>query len=106
MHILNINKFSGGSGLEDYLCDEKVYEKSEKELDLELIRSVIKAKTDLEIANQNFEYAEGDLIDYYTYQIKANQSKLDYLLKKVKDRALVLDMINEIGMRLNQDKAI
>ena len=92
--------------MEDYLCEEKVYEKSEKERDLELIRSVIKAKMYLEIANQNFEYAEGDLIDYYTYQIKANQSKLDYLLKKVKDRALVLDMINEIGMRLNQDKAI
>ena len=92
--------------MEDYLRDEKVYEKSEKERDLELISSVIKAKMDLEIANQNFEYAEGDLIDYYTYQIKANQSKLDYLLKKVKDRALVLDMINEIGMRLNQDKAI
>lgn len=92
--------------MEDYLCEEKVYEKSKKERDLELIRSVIKAKMDLEIANQNFEYAEGDLIDYYTYQIKANQSKLDYLLKKVKDRALVLDMINEIGMRLTQDKAI
>ena len=92
--------------MEDYLCDEKVYEKSEKEQDLDLIRSVIKAKMDLEIANQNFEYAEGDLIDYYTYQIKANQSKLDYLLKKVKDKALVLDMINEIKLRLNQDQAI
>ena len=92
--------------MEDYLCEEKVYEKSEKEQDLDLIRSVIKAKMDLEIANQNFEYAEGDLIDYYTYQIKANQSKLDYLLKKVKDKALVLDMINEIKLRLNQDQAI
>lgn len=88
--------------MEDYLCDENVYEKSEKERDLDLIRSVIKAKMDLELANKNFEYAEGDLIDYYTYQIKANQSKLDYLLKKVKDKALVLDMINEIGIRLNQ----
>ena len=86
--------------MENYMQDEKVYEKSEKERDLELIRSVIKAKIDLDIASKNFEYAEGDLIDYYTYQIKANQSKLDYLLKKVKDKSLVLDMINEIGIRL------
>ena len=92
--------------MENYMQDEKVYEKSEKERDIELIRSVIKARMDLEIANKNFEYAEGDLIDYYTYQIKANQSKLDYLLKKVKDKSLVLDMINEIGLRLSQDKAI
>ena len=92
--------------MEEFLSDSKVYEKSEKERDLDLIRSVIKTKMDLEIANKNFEYAEGDLIDYYTYQIKANQSKLDYLLKKVKNKALVLDMINEIGMRLNQDKVI
>lgn len=92
--------------MEDYLCDINVYEKSEKERDLDLIRSVIRAKMDLEIASKNFEYAEGDLIDYYTYQIKANQSKLDYLLKKVKDKSLALDMINEIGIRLNQNKVI
>ena len=92
--------------MEEFLSDSKVYEKSEKERDLDLIRSVIKTKMDLEIANKNFEYAEGDLIDYYTYQIKANQSKLDYLLKKVKNKALVLDMINEIGLRLNQDQVI
>lgn len=92
--------------MEEYLNDEKLLEKTEKECDVDLIRSVIKAKMDLELANKNFEYADGDLIDYYTYQIKANQSKLDYLLKKVKDRSLVLDMINEISMRLKIDKAI
>lgn len=89
-----------------FLQEEKIIEISEEEKDLELIRSVIKSKLDLEVARKNFEYAEGELIDYYSYQIKAEQSKLDYLLKKVKNKALALDMINEIKLRLMQDKAI
>lgn len=74
--------------------------------DLELMRDVIKAKLNLEAARKNYEYAEGDLIDYYAYQIKAEQSKLDYLIKKIKNKQLVLDMINEIKIRLEEDEAI
>ena len=70
------------------------------------MESVIKTKLELENATKNFEYAEGDLIDYYSYQIKANQAKLDYLLKKVKKRGLVLDMINEIGLRLDREDEV
>ena len=96
-----------GLNMEDgFIKDKKIREKSEEEKDLELIKGVIKSKMDLEVARKNFEYAEGDLIDYYSYQIKAEQSKLDYLLKKVKNKALALDMINEIKLRLTQDKAI
>ena len=39
---------------------------------------------DLINANNNYEFADGDLIDYYLYQIKATQSKYNYLLKKAK----------------------
>lgn len=89
-----------------FLQEEKIIEKTEEEKDLELIRSVIKTKLDLEVSRKNFEQADGDLIDYYSYKIKAEQAKLDYLLKKVKNKALVLDMINEIKLRLSQDRAI
>ena len=92
--------------LDKYLEEKILSEENEKEADLNLIKEVIKAKIDLEIAIKNFEYAEGDLIDYYTYHIKATQSKLNYLLKKVKNKSLVLDMINEINLRLNQDEAV
>ena len=34
----------------------------------------------------NFEYAQEDLIDYYTYQIKANRAKINYLLKAAKKK--------------------
>lgn len=35
------------------------------------------------------------LIDYYTYQIKANQAKLDYLIRVAKHRGIVVDMVND-----------
>ena len=42
-------------------------------------------KKKLKNARNNFEYAEEDMIDYYIFQIKANQSKLDYLIKIAKN---------------------
>ena len=43
-----------------------------------------------------------ELIDYYSYQIKANKSKLDYLMKKAKEQGIALDMTNEIYLRKNE----
>lgn len=71
---------------EEYSKEHKIREKTEDQLNIELIKSIIKTKRDLENANKNYEYAEGELIDYYLYQIKANQSKLNYLLKKSKEK--------------------
>ncbi len=70
--------------------------KTEAQKDRELIQSLVRTKMELQTATKNFEQAEEELIDYYTYQIKANKSKLDYLVKKAKKRRIVLDMINAI----------
>jgi hypothetical protein len=72
--------------------------------DVEILKSIIIAKRDLEIANKNFENAENELIDYYSYQIKANKAKLDYLLKIVKQQNIKLDLIN--GIELEKSEAI
>lgn len=87
---------------EEYIKEEKVTDKSDEEKDLELIISVLKTKQDLNLAHKNFEYAEEGLIDYYSYQIKANQTKLDYLMKKAKKKGIALDMINEIYIKNNK----
>lgn len=85
---------------EEYVKDsQKIVEKTQQEINLELIKSIIKTKKDLENSNINYEFAEGELIDYYLYQIKANQSKLNFLLKKAKQNGIMLDMVNEIGIR-------
>lgn len=84
--------------LEKYMKEIKIKEKTKEETDKELIKSIVKTKIELVNANKNFEYAEGELIDCYSYQIKSLQAKLDYLIKKVKQRGLILDMINAISI--------
>ena len=54
----------------------------------------------LKNARCNFEYAEDDMIDYYTYQIKAHQSKLDYLIKIAKRNGMELSRIDELKYRM------
>lgn len=75
-------------------------------IDLELIKSVIKTKRDLENASENFNMAEAELIDYYAYQIKANKAKLSYLIKEAKESGCELDMINELKIELQEKEAI
>lgn len=87
---------------EEYIKEQKIIDKTEDEKDLELIISVLKTKQDLNLAHKNFEYAEEGLIDYYSYQIKANQTKLDYLMKKARKKGIALDMINEMYIKKNK----
>jgi len=71
------------------------------EIDVELVECIIKAKAELNLANKNFEHAEGDLIDYYSYQIKANKARFDYLIKQVKQKGFTLDIVNELKLRIS-----
>lgn len=86
-----------------FVKDEKnVKDKTEEQKNIELVVSILKTKKDLDMANHNFEFAERELIDYYAYQIKANKSKLDYLMKKAKKEGIALEMTNEIYLRKNE----
>lgn len=87
---------------EQYRRDKEIIEMTELEREIELIKTIIKTRKDLKDANINFEYAKDDLVDYYSYQIKANQAKLDYLTKLAKNKGIQLDMINEIRIRFDQ----
>ena len=81
---------------EEYLKEQTVKDKTDDEKDLELVVSILNTKQELNLAHKNFEFAEEGLIDYFSYQIKANQTKLDYLMKKARNRGLTLDMASEI----------
>ena len=89
-----------------YVKEVKIIEKTEEETQIDLIKTIVETKKQLELANKNFEYADGDLIDYYTFEIKANRAKLDYLLKKAKSKSITIDMINELKIRLYEDKVV
>ena len=85
---------------EDYLMEKMIKGKTDKEKETELMRTIIETKEKLKIARSNFEYAEDELIDYYTYQIKAHQAKLDYLIKIAKRKGLILSRVDELRTRL------
>ena len=77
----------------EYIRESKILDKTEDEKKSELMQNIIYTKRLLMQSHVNFEYAEKDLIDYYTYNIKANQAKLDYLIKQAKDLGLIIDEV-------------
>lgn len=89
---------------EYYIKEENITEKTEIEKEIELIKAIIKTREDLKNVNKNFEYAHGDLVDYFTYQIKANQAKLDYLIKIAKAKGIEVDMINDIKFTIEDEE--
>lgn len=69
---------------EKFVKENSSASKKEKYKNSDLIKCIIKTREELSLANHNYEFADGDLIDYYLYQIKATQAKYNYLLKKAK----------------------
>ena len=87
---------------EEYKKESKIAEKTQQQKEIELMTSMINVKKELEESSKNFEFAEGDLIDYYTYQMKASRAKMDYLVKKAKEDGVALDMIEQIDIKYNK----
>ena len=88
---------------EGFIKEIEIEEKTDEERKIDLIKNIIKTKTELRIANKNFEYAEDEMIDYYSYQIKAIQAKLNYLIKIAKKQEIVLNVIEEAEKRLDKE---
>lgn len=45
----------------------------------------------------NFDYTtEKDMLDYYTYQIKAHELRFEYLLRKAKEKGIKAKLFNGI----------
>ena len=89
---------------EEYLIERMIKGKTDREKEIELMQTIIETKEMLKIARSNFEYAEDDMIDYYTYQIKAHQSKLDYLIKIAKRKGIELSRIDALRVTLYRKK--
>ena len=91
---------------EEYLLNKMIKGKTEKEREIELMQNIIETKEKLQNARKNFEYAEDVMIDYYIYQIKANQSKLDYLIKLAKKKGVILSRDKEVKIRMILQKKL
>ncbi len=77
----------------EYIKEYNKIDIKDKEKNYQLIDSIIQTQNDLKKAHINFDYAENDLIDFYTYHIKALQSKLDYLTKIAKLKNIDFSML-------------
>ena len=86
---------------EEYLIERMIKGKTDREKEIELMQTIIETKEMLKIARSN---AEDDMIDYYTYQIKAHQSKLDYLIKIAKRKGIELSRIDALRVTLYRKK--
>ena len=72
----------------EFIKEFKIEDKSEQEKDEELLEVIKCVKNNLSNMYNNLQYADSDLIDYFTYQIKAEEAKYSYLLKQAKKRNL------------------
>ena len=69
-----------------------IEEKTDEEKNQEIMDTIMQTKKIINDASINYEYAEGKLIDYFLYTMKAEQAKLDYLIGKAKSKGLVVDI--------------
>ena len=88
---------------EFYESEDLIVERTELDKESELIRNIIKTRRELYFANKNYEFADSDLIDYYIYQMKANQAKLDYLIKMAKVKGLNVNFIKDMEYRFENE---
>ena len=68
----------------DFEKDSEIIDINDIDKNLQLITNIIDTAKELKKAHNNFDFAEDELIDFYSYQIKALQSKLNYLTRIAK----------------------
>ena len=73
---------------------------------LDLVQSILRTQSELLNATNNYNFVDEDLVDYYSYQIIATKSKLDYLIQTAKNKGLVIDRINQLQIRLDTDSQV
>lgn len=82
-----------------YEKESIIEDKSEEQKKQELMYTILQTKKSINEANINYQYAEGKLIDYFLYTMKAEQAKLDYLIGKAKSKGLSLDIAESLNIK-------
>ena len=70
---------------EEFVRETKIYDKSEEEHKEALFSELETSRKRLMAFYENMNFAKDNLVDYYTYQIKAEEAKYGYLLNKIKE---------------------
>ncbi len=68
-----------------YRFEKDRKEKKDREIKEEFMQELLRARADLSAARNNYNFAkEPALLDYYIYEIKAAETRLNYYLKLAK----------------------
>lgn len=70
---------------EEFVKETKIIDRSEAEHNQDVLKELEASKKRLMSFHENINFVDGNLIDYYTYQIKAEEAKYGYLLNRVKE---------------------
>lgn len=69
----------------DFIKEMKVIDRKDVNRYNELMKNIDKVKENLERDYNNMQFVEDEnLVDYYTYRIKSEEAKYDYLIKQAK----------------------
>jgi len=82
--------------LKSFLPGEKAETITRDELDdaRDLLSNIKSAKNEWISANMNFEFAdEQELVDYYSYKIKACEVRYQYLIRLAKEKGIRVEML-------------
>lgn len=70
---------------EDFIKEIKVMDRKNVDTYKELMNHIDKVKLNLERDYNNLQFIQdSNLVDYYTYRIKAEEAQYDYLIKEAK----------------------
>ncbi len=72
----------------EFVKEVEISELDDSQKNRDLLKNIKIVKETLDNMYNNLQYADGDLIDYFTYQIKAEESKYDYLIKQAKEKKI------------------
>ncbi len=84
--------------MDNFIKEKDIIDIDEKEKSLQIMQSIIKTRQELNQAHKNFEFAEEELVDFYTYQIKASQAKLDYLTRLAKSKNMAINIADSLSI--------
>jgi hypothetical protein len=75
-----------------------IAEDSNKSEELWLLRNIGSAKKEWLDSRMSFEYAyDEELVDYFTYKIKACEARYQYFLKKAKKMGIKAELLENTG---------
>lgn len=72
----------------EFVKEVEISDLDDSQKNSDLLKNIRIVKESLNNMYNNLQYADGDLIDYFTYQIKAEESKYDYLIKQAKNKKI------------------